>query len=158
MSNATPRSMTSHAHSFACKGSHHHENIIYNCRRCCGGTFAGSAGLRTNRRPKARQDAFRNVMQAGSAKAVRPRHAVSAFVLVSRVAAGIRGCAEGRSRVRHRLLGHRAEPAVESPRADAGEESRRGRRSDRQGTERRRQDAARARLHRRARGHLRRLR
>ena len=44
------------------------------------------------------------------------RDAVSALVLVPRVAKSVRGCAEGRSRVRHRLLGHRAQPAVESPR------------------------------------------
>ena len=63
---------------------------------------------------KARQGAFRDIVQAGSAEAFRPRDAVPAFVLVSRIAKGLRGCAQGRSRMRHRLLGHRAEPAVES--------------------------------------------
>ena len=66
--------------------------------------------------------------------------------------------AEGRSRVRHCLLGHRAKPALEPARAAAGEESRRGRRRDRKGKERRRQDPARARLPRRARRHVCRLR
>ena len=111
-----------------------------------------------NRTTKARHGAFRNIVQAGSAEAFRPRDAVSAFVLVSRVAKGFRGCAEGRSRMRHRLLGHCAQPAVESPRPAAGEESRRGRCRDREGQERRRQDPARARLPRRARRHVRRLR
>ena len=97
-------------------------------------------------------------MQAGSAEAVRPRHAVPAFVLVPRVAKRVRGRPEGRSRVRHRLLGHRAQPAVESPRPAAREESRRRRRRAGQGKERRRQDPARARLHRCAWRHVRRLR
>ena len=60
--------------------------------------------------------------------------------------------------MRHRLLGHCAEPAVESPRPDACEESRRGRCRDREGKERRRQDPARARLYRRAGVDVRRLR
>ena len=120
------------------------------------GLVAGAAGA--DRRQEARQGAFRNIVQAGGAEAFRPRDAVPAFVLVSRIAKAFRGCAEGRSRVRHRLLGHRAQPALESPRPAAGEESRRGRRRDRQGQERRRQDPARARLPRRARRHVRRLR
>ena len=77
------------------------------------GLVLAQPALRT-RRQEARQGAFRNIVQAGSAEAFRPRDAVPAFVLVPRVAKGVRGCAEGRSRVRHRLLGHRAQPALES--------------------------------------------
>ena len=83
---------------------------------------------RPNGRQEARHGAFRDIVHAGGASALRPRHALSALVLVSRLAKGLRGCAEGRSRMRHRLLGHRAQPVVESPYRAAAEESRRGRR------------------------------
>src|SRR5882757_4310469 len=67
---------------------------------------------------------FRNLLQSGGAEAVQPGHAISAFVLVPCVATNLRGCAESRSGVRHRLLGHRAEPLMESPRRAAREKSR----------------------------------
>ena len=120
-------------------------------------SLAQPAGARAGRR-QARHGEFRNIVQAGGAEAVQSGDAVSAFVLVSRFAEDVRGRAEGRSRVRHRLLGHRAQPAVESTCAAAGEESRRRLGRDRQGQERRCQDPARARLYRRARRHVRRSR
>ena len=107
------------------------ENDPRNCGDAFGRHLAGAAAQ--TRRRQARHGAFRDIVQTGSAEAFRPGDAVSAFVLVPRVAKAFRGCAEGRSRMRHRLLGHRAQPAVESPRPAAGEESRRGRCRDREG-------------------------
>ena len=54
--------------------------------------------------------ALRHVMQ-DARSGVRSGHALPAFVLVSRISKNLRGCAEGRSRMRHRLLGHCPEPA-----------------------------------------------
>ena len=85
-------------------------------RRC----LACPLGLRANRRQQAGQGAFRDIVQAGSAEAVRPRHALSALVLVSRLAKKpSRTRKTGRSPVRHRLLGHRAQPARNSHRPPA---------------------------------------
>ena len=57
---------------------------------------------------------FETSCKAGSAKAVQPGDAVPAFILVPRVAKGVRGCAEDRSRMRHCLLGYCVEPALQS--------------------------------------------
>src|SRR5882757_10348965 len=65
---------------------------------------AGAAGAR--RRHDAWKGQFRNLLQSAGAEAFQPGHAVSALVLVPRVAANVRGRAESRSRMRHCLLGH----------------------------------------------------
>src|ERR1700752_1674882 len=52
--------------------------------------IARPSGPRPIGRRQARQSAFRDVLQRGSAKAVRPRHALSALVLVSRLAENVR--------------------------------------------------------------------
>ena len=99
-------------------------------------------------RPAVRHRSFRDLVQRGRAAALRPRHALPAFVLVSRVQGDIRGGAQGRSGMRHRLLGHRAEPAQQSacPAARRQSSARPCRHPEGQGG--RRQDAARARFHR----------
>ena len=53
-------------------------------------------------------------MHAGSAKAVRSRDVVPALVLVPRLARYVRTGIESRSHLRDRLLGHCAQPALES--------------------------------------------
>src|SRR2546430_2366049 len=83
--------------------------LIRGCRCGRGRTCPRPARVRTNRRYEARPGTFRNLVQAGCAKAFRPRDALPAFVLVSGFANGVRGCAQGRSRMRYRLLGHCAE-------------------------------------------------
>ena len=60
----------------------------------------------------------------------------------------LRGGAEGRSDLRHRLLGHRAEPVGQSAQSAAGGQQRARAGSHPEGQGDRRQDAARARLHR----------
>ena len=138
-----------------------HDESFGLCSRYCRGRF-GSIGptcFRASRRQQARQGAFRNVVQAGSAEALRPRHAVSALVLVPRVAKGFRGCAEGRSRMRHRLLGHRAEPAAGIPTSPPPAKNlAEGAAAIAKGKSVGAKTAARARLHRCACGHVRRLR
>src|SRR3954463_15242060 len=86
--------------------------------------FAAATG--TGRRYDAWHGQFRNLLQTGSAEAVQSGHAVPAFVLVPRVATNVRGCADSRSGMRHRLLGHRTQPVVESSRRAAGKKPRRG--------------------------------
>src|SRR5579871_713864 len=97
-------------------------------------------------------------MQCGRAEAVRPWHAVSALVLVPRLAENVRGYAEGGSVLQYRLLGHRPEPVVESASCAAGQESRGRGGGDRESENDRLQDRARARLCRRAGGDVHRLR
>src|SRR3954449_12414603 len=89
------------------------EDNSCNCDSAFDRPCAGAAGA--CRRHDAWKGQFRNLLRSGGAKTFQPGHAVSAFVLVPRVATHLRGCAESRSRLRHRLLGHRAEPVVESP-------------------------------------------
>ena len=125
-------------------------------RRRRGDSTAGSARC-PNRRCRIRDRPSAHPRILAARRGTRT-NAVPAFVLVPRLAKSIRGCAEGRSRMRHRLLGHRAQPAMESPRPAACEESRRGRCRDGESEERRRQDPARARLPRCARRHVCRLR
>ena len=50
-------------------------------------------------------------MQRGRAAPLRPRHALPALVLVPQREGDVREGAQGRSGLRHRLLGHRAQPA-----------------------------------------------
>ena len=77
--------------------------------------LAGSRPRAAGRcREAVRHRAFRDLVQRDGAAALRPRDAIPAFVLVPAVQGDIRGDAQGRSRMRHCLLGHRAEPAVES--------------------------------------------
>ena len=59
---------------------------------------------------------LRDLVQRRRAAPVRPRHALPALVLVSRVERDFRGHAQGRSGLRHRLLGDRNEPAAQSVR------------------------------------------
>ena len=97
----------------------------------CGQT----AFAQENDRP-ARQRPFRDLVQRGGAAPVRPRHALPAFVLVRAVEGDVREGAQSRSRLRHRPLGHRAQP-VNNPHnappapnlAPASPRSRRPRRS-----------------------------
>ncbi len=103
-------------------------------------------------RRQARQGAFRDVVQCGGTKVIRPRHAVSALVLVPRLAEDVRGHAEGRSLLQHCLLGHRPQPVVESAYGAAGKESRGGGGGDRESENGRLQDGARASLCQRAGG------
>src|SRR5580700_4171289 len=97
-------------------------------------------------------------MQRGGAKAVRPRHVVSALVLVPRFTENVRGYAEGGSCLQHRLLGYCPKPAVESAHRTADEKSRGGGGSDRESENGRVQDRARERLCRRVGGDVHRLR
>ena len=85
-------------------------------------------------------------------------HALSALVLVQRGAGDLRGGPEGRSELRHRALGHRARAAEQSAQRDPGCQpgARACRHPEGQGD--RRQDRARARLHRRPCRDVRRLR
>ena len=120
--------------------------------------FAAGGGAGRSR-SAAGEGALRNVVQRGGPAAVRPRDEVSALVLVQRIARNIRGRTEGGPGLRHRLLGHRAEPAQQSlHRHAAGEQPAARARCAREGQGRRCQDAARARLRRRACGFLHRLR
>src|SRR3984957_21233682 len=91
-------------------------------------------------------------MQRRCAKAVRPRYVVSALVLVPRLTENVRGYAQGRSCLQHRLLGYRPKPAVESAHRTADEKSRGGGGGDRESENGRVQDRARERLCRRAGG------
>src|SRR5438094_2707664 len=50
------------------------------------GRCAGAAGARAGGRYETRPSAFRDVVQSAGAEAFRPRDAVPAFVLVSRIA------------------------------------------------------------------------
>src|ERR1700743_2919612 len=96
-------------------------------------------------------------MQRRSAKAVRSWHVVSALVLVPRFTENVRGYAEGRSCLQHRLLGYRHEPAVESAHCTTDEKSRGGGGGDREGESGRGQDRAREGVCRRAGGGVYRL-
>src|SRR3954469_7387563 len=84
------------------------EDSPCNCDRDFGRPRPGAAGAR--RRHDAWKGQFRNLMQSGGAEAFQPGHALPTLVLVPRVATHLRGCAENRSRLRHRLLAHRAQP------------------------------------------------
>ena len=97
-------------------------------------------------------------MHARRTKAFQPGHALSALVLVSRLAAHLRGGAEGRPELRDGLLGHRREPALQSARPAAGRQSAARPRRGAEGQGAQRQDRARARLHRRHRRDVHRLR
>src|ERR1700704_5746409 len=79
------------------------EDSPCNCDSAFDRPFAGAAGARG--RHNAWKGQFRNVLQPRGAEAFQPGYAVSALVLVPRVATNVRGRAEGRSRVRHCLLG-----------------------------------------------------
>ncbi len=62
---------------------------------------------------------FHDIVQRAGPAALRPRDALSALLLVSRIPGGVRAGAAGRSPVRHRLLGDRAQPALEPARPAA---------------------------------------
>ena len=66
--------------------------------------------------------ALRDLMQRGGTGPFRSRHAIPAFVLVSRIEGQLRGGAPRRSRMRNRLLGHRAEPAGQPIQSHAAQE------------------------------------
>src|SRR5262245_24294077 len=69
-----------------------HDQGFVLCSCCCGGrsVFAGATRFCASRRQQTRQGAFRDVLQPRCAKAFRPRDALPALVLVSRVAKGFR--------------------------------------------------------------------
>ena len=124
-----------------------------------------AAGIRAvrrgagRRRATARHRPLRDLVQRDGAAPVRSRHALPAFVLVPRVEGDFRGRAQGRSRLRHRLLGHRARAccsirSASPPAANLAA----GPRGHSEGQGDRREDAARTRVHRRARRVLCRLR
>src|ERR1051325_3743510 len=100
------------------------EEISRDCPHDSYRILAHGICLGPRQRTEARQGSFRDLLQAGRAEAFRPGDAVSALVLVSRIANGVRGYAESGPRMRHRVLGYCAEPAVEPARANPGEESR----------------------------------
>ena len=94
--------------------------------------------------------AFRDVLQRRGAAPLRSRHALSAFVLVQRRQGDLRGGRQGRRGMRHGPLGRRAVAAQQSAcRHSRGQPAARSCR-DPEGQAGRRQDRARARLHRRA--------
>src|SRR5215471_20904811 len=79
-------------------GELHDQISVRHRRRDHGRLLMRAAGPRPGRdRPAFRHCPLRHVVQRGRAAAFRPRHALPAFVLVSRVEADIRGCAQGRS-------------------------------------------------------------
>ena len=78
---------------------------------------------------------------------LRPRYALPAFVLVPRVHRDLRGNPQGRPDLRHRLLGHCAEPVEQPTQSAAGAQPGARARSAPKGEGDWRQDAARARLH-----------
>ena len=90
--------------------------------------YSPQPGYRTpGQKPtRASHRSFRDLVQRGRAAALRPRHALPALVLVPRREGDLRGGAQGRSRLRHRLLGHRAQPARQSAQRPAGPTSRPG--------------------------------
>ena len=150
MSSATPRSKTLRAHSFARKGSKHHENINRNCRCCRGGTFAGTAGFRATRRQNLGKVHFETSCKPEAQKLFdrgmlyqhsfwyRASQQEFEDVLKADPECGIAYWGIALS-----LLWN---PHVPTPAKNLAEGA-----AHRQGQERRRQDAARARLHRRAR-------
>ena len=101
---------------------------------------------------------LQDVVQRGGAAPLRPRHALSALLLVPQREGGVRGGAEGRSDLRHGAMGHRAYAARQPAQRDPAVQPRARPRRHPEGQGDERQDRARARLHRRADADVRRLR